>query len=98
MNAPTSPLVPDIDPVACRALWCAVLAEHWNLAIPPSQYERSADVAAARNWFGTSSFHQVCEMAGVDGDDLLRAYQAARAPGAEFRLGLQKQNVQGASR
>ncbi|WP_394208210.1 hypothetical protein [Paracoccus litorisediminis] len=83
----------EIDPAACRALWCAVVIENWNVAVAPSSQEHSLDIHRCRDWFGCPDFHRVCEMAGLDGDDLLVAYRAARAPGAGFRLALQKQAV-----
>lgn len=78
----------DLDLVACRALWCAVIAEHWNLAVLPAPYEVHSAIAGARAWFGCPDYHRICEMAGVDSDDVLSAYRAARQPGAAYRVGV----------
>ena len=84
-------LVSEVDVRACRALWCAVLIEHWNLAVAPGQGEQPYAVDYAQRWFGSADFHEVCDMAGVGGEDVLRAYRKARVKGAGFRLTVQKQ-------
>lgn len=87
-QAPASFEIPELDLTACRALWCAVVAENWNLAVMPAPSEGAAVVGAARSWFGSRDYHEVCDLAGVNADDVLMAYRAARLPGAEFRLGI----------
>lgn len=57
----------DIDPRACRALWCAVVEEQFRLAVSPKMADRPAEISAARRWFGTRDFFMACALAGVDG-------------------------------
>lgn len=57
----------DIDPRACRALWCAVVEEQFQLAVSPKMADRPAEISAARRWFGTRDFFMACALAGVDG-------------------------------
>lgn len=57
----------DIDPRACRALWCAVVSEQFRLAVSPNTVDRPVEISAARRWFGTRDFFMVCALAGVDG-------------------------------
>jgi len=90
-QAPVPFYLPAVEVWACRALWCAVLIEHWNLAVAPGKAEQPYAVDYAQRWFGSADFHEVCDMAGVGGEDVLRAYRKARVKGAGFRLTVQKQ-------
>lgn len=64
--------VRDIDPVACRALWCAVVEAQFLLAVSPARSDRPFEIAAARCWFGSRDFFMCCALAGVDGATVLR--------------------------
>lgn len=61
----------DIDPRACRALWCAVVEEQLRLAVSPRVADRPYEVDSARRWFGTRDFFMACALAGVDGEWVL---------------------------
>lgn len=63
---------------SCRVLFGAVLLRCWNDALEPDQSVRVSERLAALRWFGSAGFYEVCELAGVDGDDVLSAYRAAR--------------------
>ncbi len=57
----------ECNPEACRALWCAVIAEQLSMALSPRQIHGDNDVARARGWFGSRDFHSVCSLIGLDG-------------------------------
>ncbi len=61
----------DIDPNACRALWCAVIEEQFRVALTPRRSDHPVEIAVARNWFGTQDFFEACALAGVDGAFIL---------------------------
>lgn len=62
----------DIDPRACRAVWCAVIDAQFSLAVDPKLADRPHEVASARRWFGSRDFFMVCALAGLDGNWVLR--------------------------
>ncbi|PIE15160.1 MAG: hypothetical protein CSA68_07360 [Rhodobacterales bacterium] len=60
----------DIDPLACRALWCAVIKEQLRVAKLPdwgNGHAKPYEVISARRWFGSRDFFAVCALAGLDG-------------------------------
>lgn len=63
-----------VEARACRALWCAVIQEQLRLALlrRPSALDRAYEIRAARGWFGSRDFYQVCALAGLDGGWVLR--------------------------
>ena len=74
-----------IQPESCRALWCAVISEHWGLATAPRAGDRPHEIHAARRWFGSRDFFAVCALAGVDGAWVLEGYRAWEAQYAAER-------------
>lgn len=68
-----------IQPETCRALWCAVISEHWGLATAPRKSDRPHEIASARRWFGSRDFFAVCALAGVDGAWVMEGYRAWEA-------------------
>lgn len=72
---------------ACRELWCAVIAHQFNLAfgrhvrrygngtysLHPLEKQR------ARDWFGSRDFKQVCALANVEPEFIMRGVQARLA-------------------
>lgn len=81
-----SPNLDHMDPLACRTLWCAVLAELWQQATTRRFKDRDADVAEARRWFGSPDFAMVCALAGVDADDVFRAFTDAVQSGQQIPI------------
>lgn len=75
------PSLPHVDPAACRALWCGVLAKAWQDALRPVGRTYAFEENAAQHWFGSGDFFQVCQLAGFDGDMVLAAYREARRSG-----------------
>lgn len=81
------PLLPinhrNADPVACSALWKAVLLEQLRLALTVGAYGGDGGVgysnpieqARARDWFGSKDFYMTCALAGLEGDAVLQGYQ-----------------------
>ncbi|MBC7154576.1 MAG: hypothetical protein H5U19_08195 [Rhodobacteraceae bacterium] len=57
----------EIDPRACRDLWCAVLMEQIELALSPKRADRKSEISAARGWLGSRDFFTICALANVDG-------------------------------
>lgn len=82
--APRLDTLAHVDPVACRALWIAVLAEALRQALAPGRGDDKLAVQQAQNWFGTQDFWQVCALGGVDGAAVHAAYEAARASGRKI--------------
>ena len=77
--------LPDItltepDPVMCRALWAAILADQWQVALRPGLNEKG-DSLSARGWFGSHDCAVVCSLAGVDFEFVMRRFHA-QTPGA----------------
>ena len=56
----------DIDACACRALWCAVIKEQWQLAFQPLNADRDHEITAARRWFGGRDFVLAVTLVGLD--------------------------------
>lgn len=75
------PVVPavDVQAEACRKLWCAVILEAFVLATSDRATDRGHEQDYARSWFGSVEFYHICNMAGVDGDYILRGYHAQLA-------------------
>jgi len=67
----------DVDPTACRALWCSVVREFYKVGVRPSKSDNYGEVSTARNWFGTRDFYTVCALAGVDAAGVLEKVHAA---------------------
>lgn len=65
----------EMDPQACRNLWCAVLAAMWDLATRPCRRDSRSEIEGAREWFGSRDFHMVCALAGFDGMAVLERYR-----------------------
>lgn len=73
-----------IDPLACRALWCAVLHEMWALATTRRRFkDREHHVEEARRWFQSEWCARVCELAGFEHDKVLRAFADAIEAGPQ---------------
>lgn len=73
-----------------QALFLAVLGEHMILAlrgIDPFDRKSTNPVAVkeARNWFGSEGFQEVCTLAGLDPDWVMRVYREQRALPLEDR-------------
>ena len=59
----------DVDAVACRALWCALIWDQWKIAMSPDdQFLKATEVCNARRWFGSKDFYIVCALAGIDAE------------------------------
>lgn len=77
--------------MAERLLWLAVLGE--NLALALRERDTSSlnsgmrDIPAAQRWVGSADFREVCHLAGVQPDWVMRIVAAERAlPVAERHL------------
>lgn len=68
-----------MDEVAARELWCAVLMEMYRCAMRKRRSDYSFQINEARRWFGTRDFYEVCRLAGVDGDYILDGVRRAAA-------------------
>lgn len=58
--------VSELDPDDCRALWCEVIYDQWELVFGNRWASNSNDRAFALNWFGTQGFADVANLAGFD--------------------------------
>lgn len=92
--APLSDLdLVDPDPVLCRALWAAVLADQWTVVFNPTLTDDKAR-REALVWFGSSDCATVCNLAGVEFDFVMRRLRAALAqatpPARVFRRKVSK--------
>ncbi|SIS98299.1 hypothetical protein [Paracoccus saliphilus] len=77
---------------ACRALWCNVLSMAWEDALHPSITAHPKDVERAQSWFGGRDFWQVCALAGVEGDRILKGFHAALSSG-DPRSAVQRKRI-----
>lgn len=75
--------VDDISSDNCRQLWCEVIYQAWRGAFPEIfKYHHGqnfspnkiADMRRDQDWFGSGSFYNVCEHAGVNGDSILAEF------------------------
>lgn len=86
--APLLRPVLDLDPTACRALWCSVLAAGWLDAFPAGDggvFHYRQSVQLARQWFGSAGFFEVCALAGFEGHAVLDKFRARLAAEAEVK-------------
>lgn len=67
------------EPCAIRALFCAVVSEHWKLAFDERRNDHNLDIKQARDWFGTEGFQEVCELAGVNSRAIYDAFRLRSA-------------------
>jgi len=66
----------DICPRACRELWGLVVLGQWQTALEPVRKDTTAEIAAARRWFGSPDFLTACNLSGVDPKCVLDAFRA----------------------
>ena len=69
-------LAPEHHPSRERMLWTAVLGEQLNLALREKDpMNLGDDPARARRWIGSASFRDVCHLASIDPEWVLRKYR-----------------------
>lgn len=70
-----------VCPLACRALWVAVLAQEWRTAFPPPRITTISDLRAAeaRAWLAGSDCAEICTLIGIDPDFVGRVLARACA-------------------
>ncbi|XAT57863.1 hypothetical protein GN241_11125 [Rhodobacteraceae bacterium IMCC1335] len=56
----------EMDPDACRALWCEVIYDQWQLVFGKRWSVNKNERAFALNWFGTPGFADAANLAGFD--------------------------------
>lgn len=64
----------DIDPAACRLLWCAILKEQWDIVFCGRSTDSKNQRQSAMTWFGGRDFQMVCSLAGMDPKSVFEAY------------------------
>lgn len=56
----------ELDPDACRALWCEVIYDQWELVFGKRWSANKNESAFALNWFGSQGFAEAAHLAGFD--------------------------------
>ncbi len=69
----------NLDVRACRRLFAAVILHRWNVVFRPLQSDSHYDRHRARSWFDSEGFGATCDLAGVDRQAVLEAFQAELA-------------------
>lgn len=64
-----------LDVPFCRGLFAGVILQHWKLVFYPLASDGETERAAARAWFGSRGFREVCDHAGVDPAAVMGAFR-----------------------